>query len=908
MWNLTIKSLLARKLRLALTSIAIVLGVSFIVASFVVADTLGTTFDELAEDIQGDTDITVRTYQEFGNEQSRPPLDESVLPIVQGADGVRAAAGQVGVQGVALIKDGKTVGEQMGPPVIGINYDQTDGVNTFVVKEGRPPEGPDEFALDDNAADEDDLKVGETYTISSPVIGNHDYTLVGIFQFNEEDTDPLATLVAFDTPTAQAFAGLEGKFSSTSVRIDDGADRAEVARSITDVLPAGLEAVDRTVTIEETQDDFGQITSIFGTILLAFAGITLVVSAFLINNTFQIVIGQRVRELALIRAIGATGGQVARSVLLESLLVGAFSTVAGIVVGVALSFGLRGLLGVLGFGIPTSGIELRPRTVIVAIVVGIGVTMLASLAPAIKAWRVPPIAAMRDGFQLSSRSLRRRIIVGTVVTAIGAFFMGWGLFGDLETVPLLTVLAVGALFVFIGVNLLSPLVARPVSRALGHRPTSVVLVIVGPLLMVTGVGLVFGTIALVIDQGPPAAFLILLAALVGGLGWLALRTGLNGFDRMISRLGRENAGRNPRRTASTASALMIGLALVSMAAVVADSLKTTFLDILGNAVAADYMIQSDTSGGPGTGGIPPTYATELREQPEIESVVEYRFDTQAMRIEDKTKDLFAMQFDTFWTHLDIDVRSGSVENLGPTDLLVYKDSASDLGLEVGDQLETTFIDGSTETLTVAAIYGDASIVGNWAIDLDLWRKHFANDQDAFVSAKLKEGVTAEQGQAAIDRVTDKYAQIDAQTKQEFEDSTEQQLNAFLAVISLFLLFALLIALLGIANTLALSVFERTRELGLLRAVGSSRDQVGGMIRWEAVIVAVFGALLGVALGIVFGVAASNAVPESVIQTISVPWLQIIGFLIIAAVFGTAAAFFPARRAARLNVLDAIQHN
>jgi putative ABC transport system permease protein len=209
---------------------------------------------------------------------------------------------------------------------------------------------------------------------------------------------------------------------------------------------------------------------------------------------------------------------------------------------------------------------------------------------------------------------------------------------------------------------------------------------------------------------------------------------------------------------------------------------------------------------------------------------------------------------------------------------------------------------------VAAIYGDASIVGNWVIDLGLWKEHFANDQDAFVSAKLKEGVSAEEGQAAIDRVGDSYKQIDAQTKKEFEDTTAQRLNAFLLVISVFLLFALIIALLGIANTLALSVFERTRELGLLRAVGSSRDQVGGMIRWEAVIVAVFGALLGVALGIVFGIAASSAVPESVIQTISVPWSQIIAFLIIAAVFGTAAAFFPARRAARLNVLDAIQHN
>jgi putative ABC transport system permease protein len=909
MWTLTIKSLLARKLRLTLTSIAIVLGVSFIVASFVVADTLRTTFDNLAEDIQGDTDITVRRFQEFGNDQSRQPIDESVLPLVQGVDGVKAAAPNIGVPGVALIKDGEAVGNQMGPPVIGINYDLTPELNTFVITDGRPPEGPDEFALDDKAAEEDDFEVGQTYTVSSPVTGNHDYELVGIFKFNEQGDDPLATLVAFDTPTAQKFAGLEGQYSSISVRVDDGFSRVDVERNLSEVLPPGLEAVDRTVTVEETQDAFGQISSIFGNVLLAFAIVTLVVSAFLINNTFQIVIGQRVRELALIRAIGATGRQVSRSVLLESLIIGAVSTVVGIAVGVLLSFGLRGLLSALGFDLPSSGIELRPRTVIIAIIIGVGVTMLASLAPARKARRVPPIAAMREDYQLSSSTLRRRIAVGTVVTAIGALFMGWGLFGDLDTAPLLGTLALGALLVFVGVNLLSPLVARPVARLLGHKPTAIVLLIVGPILMLGGAGLVVVTIAVVADQGKPfpGLFLLLLAALVASLGWLALRTGMTGRDPIIARLGRENAGRNRRRTASTASALMIGLALVSMAAVVADSLKTTFLDILGNAVEADYMIQSDSGGGAG-GGIPPVYAEELRQQPEIESVVEYRFDTKAVRIEDKTKDLFATEFDDFWTHLDIDVKEGSVENLSENDLLVYEDSADDLGLHVGDQVPATFGDGSGETLTVAAIYGDASIVGNWVVDLDLWKRHFANDQDGFVSAKLKDGVTPEQGQAAIDRVTDKYEQIKAETKAEFEDSTEQQLNSFLAVISGFLVFALLIALLGIANTLALSVFERTRELGLLRAVGTTRDQTGGMIRWEAVIVAAFGALLGVALGIVFGVAAASAVPESVIQTISIPWSQIVVFMLLATVFGTAAAFFPARRAARLNVLDAIQHN
>jgi putative ABC transport system permease protein len=851
MWNLTLKSLFARKLRLALTSLAIVLGVSFIVSSFVIADSLRSTFDDLVEDIQGNVDLTVRTQQEFGQEDARPPVDADLLPTVQDTEGVKAAVGNVSLIGVTPIKaDGDPV-SSMGPPTIGVNWDDDPDLGQFIVLEGREPNGPDEFAMDQDAAKEDDFKVGETYTIASPVKGNREFTLVGIFAFHTKDTDPLATLSAFDLATAQEFLGLEGMFSSISVRVDDGVARSTVEERLNAELPAGVEAVDRDVTVEEQQDDFGQFSSIFGNVLLAFAIITLVVSAFLINNTFQIVIGQRVRELGLLRAVGATGKQVSRSVLFESLIVGVFSTVIGIAAGVLLSFGMRALFDAFGFALPDGPLIVAPRTIVFAVVVGVGVTLLASLAPARKARRVPPIAAMRDDFQVATTSLTRRLTTGTIVTVVGALLIGWGLFGNLETAPLLFSISAGALVVFIGVNLLSPLIAQPVAQTLGAP--------------------------------------------------------IEGAYKTTGRLSRENAARNPRRTSSTAAALMIGLALVSMAAVVGASLKATFLDILGNAVTADFMIQPD-SGGFGMGGIPPEFSEELRAQPEIESVVPYRFASQGVRIEEKTKDINATDLALFADHIDPGLQEGSLDDLGPTDILVYKDSADDLGLQIGDSIDVTFVDGQVETMNVAAIYDDASILGNWVIDIEPFERHFVTSSDMFVTAKLNEGVPLAEGQAVVDRVASGFPQIKAETKAEFEETTKQRLDSFLAVIYVFLLFALLIALLGIANTLALSVFERTRELGLLRAVGMTRRQVRRMVRWEAAIVAVFGALLGVILGIIFGVAAASAVPSSVIQTITIPWGQIIVFVIIAAVAGLLAAYFPARRAGKLNVLDAISHN
>ncbi len=851
MFKLAIKSLLARKLRLVLMVFAIVIGVSFVVSSFVISDSLRTTFDELAINIEGKTDLTVRTSQEFGESVLRPPIDQANVELVKNIEGVQAVEGTLNVfSGIAPIKANGDPVSRMGPPIIGVNAIDSPELSQLIQVDGRPPVGEGEFNLDITAAKDDGFVVGRTYLVVLPA-GNKQVQLVGTFAFNSLDNDTTgAVLVAFDTPTAQKFFNLEGKFSEIAVAVADGADATEVQARIADELPAGTEVVSREVKIDEAQADFDEIATIFGNILLAFALITVVVSAFLINNTFRIIIGQRIRELALLRALGATGRQVTVSVIGEAFAVGLVATIIGLFTGVALALGLKGVFSALGFALPDGPLEILPRTAVAATLVGVGVTMISALLPALKVRQIPPIAALRDDFQLQGTGLRRRIIVGSVVTVVGIALLALGLFGDLDTAPLLATLSIGALTMFVGINLLSPVFAIPVART---------------------------------------------------LGWPIAR-----FRGVAGQLARDNAARNPRRTSSTAAALMIGVALISMVAVVGASIKETFIGLLDNSVEADYFVRPESATDP-TAGFSPDLTEALRARPEVESVVAYRFAMQAARVEGKTKDLQGTDFANLLRHLDPDVIKGDVPSAGPNDVLIHKDSAKDLALDVGDSVDMSFIDGKSETLRVAAIYEDASILGNWVVSLDLWDRHFTTTVDQFVTIRAVDRENPAAAAEAVLAESSKYPTVKAETKAEFKKSQEGQIDSFLAVIQGMLILALLIALLGIYNTLRLSIYERTRELGLLRAVGMSRAQMRVMIRWEAAIVAVFGAVLGVVLGVLFGVAAASALPSSFIKSIVVPIPSLVIYVIVAAIFGLLAAIFPARRAARLNVLDAISH-
>ena len=595
------------------------------------------------------------------------------------------------------------------------------------------------------------------------------------------------------------------------------------------------------------------------TILLSFAFVVLFVSTFIISNTFNIVLGQRVRELSLLRAVGATPRQVRRSVLTESAIIGAAATVAGLGLGMLGALGIRALFSAFGGSLPDGPLLLNLRTVAWAATVGIGFTVVASLVPAIKASRLSPVAGLRE--DSSADVEHRRIwrpLVGGAFTVVGLVLTWRGLFADFDstTVQLLS-LAAGGAVVFVAVAVLSPLIAGPVVSAFAS-----------PLQRI------FGT---------------------------------------AGRLARDNAARSPRRTAATAVALTVGLALVAMVSVVGQSLKDTFVESLSSAVEADYVISVDSNA-----GLPKTLAEDLRSAG-AGSVV--GFDSDRVRIySDVAPDRIE---ETRITATDL-TRIEDVANLGVSDgslsgfdpaagLLVHDETAQDWGLAAGDEVELAFVSGDRVAVTVAAVFSQtqepfwqtqAPFWGAWLIDQSLHDRVSTSAADDWVAVRVADGEPADT-KALLDKVLAAYPQANLENRQQFQETAESNLDIVLAMVNVFLLFALFIALVGIVNTLTLSVFERTREIGLLRAVGMTRRQLRRMIRWEAVAIAMYGALVGVVLGLAFGVATAVAIPDEIISRVSVPVVQIVLLVVLAMVFGLLAAVFPSYRAGRMNVLDAI---
>ena len=857
MLKLTIKNLLDKKIRFALTSLAVVLGVTFTVAVFTMTDSLRASFDGLAQDIASGTDLTIRATQTVGDQIDRAPVPAELDDLLVNIEGIDVTAPGVTVFNT-IITDGEDEAIiPQGPPAIGASWSPYQ----FFIADGREPSRAGEFATDATTADNNKLVIGETYSVTSP-IEQREFELVGIFNFGSPDENRSlgATMAAFELSEAQEFLGLEGVFSSIGVRLDPNADHVAVQAAIQDAVGAAFEVVTSEIIEEETTNNFGEVIDIFNNILLGFAFVIVFVSAFIINNTFQIVVAQRIRELGLLRAIGATGSQVRNSVLLEAVLVGVFSTVTGLGLGLLGGRGLRSILNVVGFSLPAGPIRLEPRTVVWAAAIGIGITVLSSIIPARRARKISPIAAIHNDQRLASASLTRRLVTGGAVTAVGATLLVLGLFVASETTRVLSAIGVGAVLVFIGVNTLSPSFARPVANLIGWP----------------------------------------IAKLFGTPGQIA----------------QGNAARSPRRTASTAGALMIGLALVGMAGVVGASLTETFRSTFDDSVQADYFIQSPNSFDP-TAGFAQEIADEVEALEEFESVVRYRFGLRVMQVQGIARDILSTDFDQIQRHLDGDVIAGTFENSDPaSSIAIHVDPAVELGLSVGDTLDALFPDNAIETLTVVAIYENAAVYNaNYVIPNEVWEKHMSRQEIGFLTARIagfsddlppdKQQQLLDGAAQALAPLEERFSSIDAQNQVEFRQSQEDQLNSFLAVIFVMLALSLIIALIGIANTLALSVFERTREIGLLRAVGMTRRQLRRAIRWEAVIVAIFGAILGIILGVIFGVAAVIAIPDSFISTVTIPWASLVVYVAIAAVAGIVAAILPARRASKLDILEAI---
>ncbi len=841
MLKLALRNLLDKKIRFALTTLSVVTGVTFVVGTFALTDSLRSTFGDLAQDIAGETDLTVRAAQEIGNEADRPTIPDSLLDEVAAIDGVVEASGTVQARNVVIVDgDGEAIRPQ-GPPALGMNFSS----RVFFLIEGRAPVDQ-EFVVDATTATNNDLRVGETYDINGPV-RSQPFELVGIFNFGSPDTNTSLgqTMSVFDTRTAQQFLGFGDRLAEIRVLVNG--DVAEVQSAIA-ALGSDYEVITQEVAAEEQTEQFQNVLNIFTSILLVFAFIAVFVSAFIINNTFQIVVTQRVREIGLWRAIGVTPKQVSRSIVVESAIVGLLSTAIGIAVGMLVSLVMRAAIRASGFGLPSGPLVLRPRTVVLAVVIGLGVTMIASIVPAMRARRITPIAALSQDHRIERSGWRRRVAVGGAVTAAGVVCLALGMAGVGSTAAVLALTGIGALVTFVGLNIASPAIARPVVRALG-RPVQ---------------------------------------ALFG----------------MPGRLARENAARNPRRTASTAGALMIGVTLMATTSVVGASVSSTIADVLSDAVRADYFVRSEASPFDPATGFPAQLLGDLEDRDEIESVVGYRVAFGGMVVGGDSRDVVTADFDTVERHMDGDVISGSITGADPlTGIALHVDPADDLGVAVGDTLEATFPDNQTVTLTVAAIFADAAIYGNWLIDNALWEQHFGRRDYRFGTAVAQ----AQDSQVAVAEVTARYPGVIGENRDEFREANQSLVNSIFAVITVLLGLSFVIALIGIANTLALSVFERTREIGLLRAVGMTRRQLRRAVRWEAAIVATFGGLMGVVVGTVLGVAGSLATPDSFITTVDVPYATLAVYIVVAGLAGLLAAVLPARRAGRMNILEAIAH-
>jgi putative ABC transport system permease protein len=841
MLKVTLRGLLEHKIRLFLTTLAVVAGVSFVVGAVVLTDSVRAQFDQLFEEIYEPVDLAVRTEERFdpGAFGVREPVDAGLLDDILAVPGVEVAQGDVGrLPALVIDPNGDAVMPTAGPP-LGVSFGDNPELSVVSVQEGREPQAPDEVAFDRNLFDQSGYAVGDTVEVQTP-LGPQQFELVGNFRFGGSNSLAGAFIVAFTTEEAQRQFGLEGRYDAIFVKVIDDEAVDTVREEVAAVLPAGVEVVDRDQIVSENQDAIGELVNIFRTVLLVFAFVSLFVAAFLIFNVFLIVVGQRVRELALLRAVGASSRQVVASVMGEALVVGLLASVLGFFGGLLVALGLNALLGAIGFGADNTGLVISPWAVVAAFGIGVGTTLLASILPAVWARKVPPVAAIREGFRISLGSVRLLGTIGTALVVVGGAGIAWGLVGTTEAFGLIATLGGGALAVFIGVALLSAALASPVARTLGAP----------------------------------------MARAFGAPGNLA----------------RENAAREPSRTAFTAAALMIGLALVSMSFVIGWSLRTSFVQTIETGITADWYIDTGSFF-----GFDPNATTALAELPELESVTGGRFGQ--MQVDDSTKQITGVDFAVVDELFNLDVVDGDVTD--QQGVLVHVDPAEDLGVGAGDTITAVFQERGEVELTVLAVYEDSSVLGNWVIDLQTFSETFSDQTDLFAAARTAPGFADDQARAAIEGVTDAYPQLQVQDRDEFTASQEAQLNQLLAVITVFLLFAVIIALIGIIITLALSVFERTRELGLLRAVGMSRRQVRRMVRLEAVIVAVFGALLGLSVGVVFGVAMSAALPDDFISTIDIPWGWLAGMVVLAGGLGVVAALYPAWRASRLDVLEAI---
>jgi len=846
MFRVALRGLAGRKLRLLLTALAISLGVAFVSGTFVLTDTMNAAFMNLFSQTGAKTDVVVRTASPIDPTKVQPmdraPMPESLLNAVQRARGVDGAQGEVYGYAQVVGRDGKAV-TTTGAPTLGLSLGTVPALETWSLRAGTPPRNGTQMAMDAHTAKASGFKLGDSVRVlfQGPP---RSFTLTATFGYGDLDSMAGATVVIFDTQTAQDVLGRPGQFDQITVKAAPGFSQAQVRDNVARIVGSHYEAITGQTDADRTAQGVADALGFFSIALMVFGGIALFVGAFIIFNTFSILVAQRVREFGLLRALGASTTQVTLSVLVEALVIGVVSSLVGIGLGFGIAAGLYAVLTAFGFDMPSTVLQFQARTGLIAFAVGVGVTVVAALAPALRTRMVSPMAALQTGLVGESEAAaRRRMIVGGPLTLVGLGLLLWGMFGNTSQ-PLLAI-GGGAVAMFMGLASLSALVARPMASVIGWPFQRL-----------------FGT---------------------------------------TGRLGRENAMRSPSRTARTAAALMIGLALVSFVSIFGASLKASSTKAVDDLMRADYLVTTQNQM---SMGFSPDLAGALSRIPQVSTVAELR--TARWLRGDTPEAVVGGDPLALTQTFDVSVPQGNLQALSTTSgVAVSKSTAARQGMHLGDVLTVNMPRTGVQRLPVVAIFDGTGVGVDYMVGLGLFERSFVQQLDYAVGVKLYSGGDRAAAVNAVKQIVTFYPNAKLQDAQQFKDANAKNIDQLLGLIYTLLVLAVVIALFGIVNTLALSVFERVREIGLLRAVGMTKTDVRRMVRWEAVIVAMLGAVLGVVVGSLFGWLAVSALHDQGLAVLSLPLAQLALFLVLAALAGVVAAVGPARRAANVDMLEAI---